>query len=411
MNRAVNYYSLVFLVVLVVVFTGCSREQSRWEDIKKINTIEAYENYLKQYPDGKFADYAQSRLIQLKRKIVIEVKQSYGEAEGITLPFERDIAKFCEYADLNDIIIRIRVKGEALGANYKSMRSFSGGFYYTGARLIGNFSLDSPKGVFVREDHFEEEISPSSIISGYSSKTSPRKAPFSELYEIYWLPLFAEMLGEVYGADPLIRALDDRDWYVHFAAAKALGRLKDVRAVSYLIAAMCGKDSYIRNEAINTLEIIGKPAVNILISNLNNEYKGEEEDIREGIIIALGKIGDTKAVDPLVEFLKSGSYSERAMAATALGNIGDNRAVSPLIDALHDKEGYVRRMAASALGKIKDSRAVKPLITAIIRDTAGPEIEAYTEALNNITGLGFMPNPDDWQQWWDKNKDTYLNNK
>lgn len=373
-NRTVNYSPLVFLVALVVVVTGCSREQSHWEDTNNVNTIDAYQNFLKQYPDGKFAGYAQSRLIQLRRKIGIEVEQSYGEAEGITLPFERDISKFCEYADLKDIIIRIRVKGEAIGANYKSMRGFGGGFYYTRARLVGNFSLSTPNGVLIREDHFEEEILPSSIISGYSSKTSPRKAPFSEVYKIYWLPFFAEMLGEVYGADPLIRALDDRDWYVHFAAAKALGTLKDVRAVSHLIAAMVGEDSnyrddedsYIRDEAVNALEIIGKPAVNILISALSNEYKGEEEDIRTGVIKALGKIGDTNAVDPLVEFLKNGSYyDERAMAATALGNIRDKRAVSPLIAALHDKEGYVRRMAASALGKIKDSRAVEPLIAAI----------------------------------------------
>ena len=42
----------------------------------------------------------------------------------------------------------------------------------------------------------------------------------------------------------------------------------------------------------------------------------------------------------------------RQAAAAALGKIGDPRAVHPLVDALDDREANVRQAAAEALGKL-----------------------------------------------------------
>ena len=49
-------------------------------------------------------------------------------------------------------------------------------------------------------------------------------------------------------------------------------------------------------------------------------------------------------------------------AAEALGYLGDTRAVGPLIQILKDEEPLVRGSAAFALGKLNDTRAVGPLI-------------------------------------------------
>tara|TARA_B000000460_G_C21378590_1_gene332805 strand:+ start:406 stop:630 length:225 start_codon:yes stop_codon:yes gene_type:complete len=51
--------------------------------------------------------------------------------------------------------------------------------------------------------------------------------------------------------------------------------------------------------------------------------------------------------------------SVRLHAAEALGKIGDERAVEPLIEALNDEEGHVRRGAAVALGRLGYERAVE----------------------------------------------------
>jgi HEAT repeat protein len=95
------------------------------------------------------------------------------------------------------------------------------------------------------------------------------------------------------------------------------------------------------------------------------------------------------AVEPLIEALSDENHcrntlyirSLRAAAAEALGKIGDARAVEPLIGMLGDEDSDVRYDAAEALGKIGDVRAVEPLIKAL--EEGNPS--AATEALAKIT--------------------------
>ena len=57
----------------------------------------------------------------------------------------------------------------------------------------------------------------------------------------------------------LISALTDESWNVRYAAAKALGELKDARAVEPLISALKEKNLYVRSRAANALaEITGE---------------------------------------------------------------------------------------------------------------------------------------------------------
>jgi len=88
--------------------------------------------------------------------------------------------------------------------------------------------------------------------------------------------------------------------------------------------------------------------------------------IREEAAKALGKIGDVRAVKPLIAALLTDDESSvHRAAAQALGKIGDVQAVEPLITALKNVSD-----AASALGELKDARAVEPLI-AVLRINVG----------------------------------------
>ena len=58
---------------------------------------------------------------------------------------------------------------------------------------------------------------------------------------------------------------------------------------------------------------------------------------------ALGQIGDTSAVEPLIAVLKDNIPNVRGAAAEALGQIGDQRAVEPLITALKDGDKKERK--------------------------------------------------------------------
>ncbi|HXU03632.1 MAG TPA: HEAT repeat domain-containing protein [Polyangia bacterium] len=65
----------------------------------------------------------------------------------------------------------------------------------------------------------------------------------------------------------------------------------------------------------------------------------------------------------------SSNYKMRVQAALVLGKLGDARAVQPLIKALSDQNKTVRGIAASALGQLGDASAVDPLRALLRRDS------------------------------------------
>jgi hypothetical protein len=88
--------------------------------------------------------------------------------------------------------------------------------------------------------------------------------------------------------------------------------------------------------------------VGALISNL----KAPKAITRAAAAEALGKIGDRRAVEPLILALTDKDWGVRLNAAVALGEIGDARALGPLSVALKDSDHDVRTWAAQALYKI-----------------------------------------------------------
>lgn len=146
--------------------------------------------------------------------------------------------------------------------------------------------------------------------------------------------------------------------------------LKEKRDVEGLIETLKDNHSPVREreEAARALGEIGEPAVKPLIEALEDENLL----VQEWAIKALGKIGDAKAVKPLIESISRTQHIRfrpvvqldilLVKAVEALVKIGEP-AVKPLIKALKDE--FVRAEAAQALGKIGDARAVKPLIQAL----------------------------------------------
>lgn len=88
--------------------------------------------------------------------------------------------------------------------------------------------------------------------------------------------------------------------------------------------------------------------------------------VRWEALHALGEIGDSRAVPPLIEMLHDDDSVSRALSALALGKIRDARSVDALI-AVIEKNGWHDPVeaAATALGDIADQRAVKPLANAM----------------------------------------------
>jgi HEAT repeat protein len=208
----------------------------------------------------------------------------------------------------------------------------------------------------------------------------------------------AKALGEirdVRAVEPLIGALTDNEVYVRSRAAGALGEMKDTRAVEPLIAALKTKYTSVRERAADALGKIKDPrAVKLLIAALkdgdhNVRCKADEALAKfelststiKSLIAALkdqtndgwigeGSVGNvlarigTPTVKLLIDALKDENASARGMVAAVLGNI-DTLAVDALIVALKNRDPNVRAGAAEALQRIKDGRVVEPLIAAL----------------------------------------------
>jgi len=81
--------------------------------------------------------------------------------------------------------------------------------------------------------------------------------------------------------------------------------------------------------------------------------KKQENDQRGNRIFgALGKIGDTKAMNFLIECLQNKNETVRLAATKALGKTGNMSAVEPLIKAFEDEDKSVRRAATYALDEL-----------------------------------------------------------
>ncbi len=90
-----------------------------------------------------------------------------------------------------------------------------------------------------------------------------------------------------------------------------------------------------------------------------------DNNVRKSVAKALGNLGDIAAVPALIAALQDNDSDVRGNTALALENLGDVAAVPALIAALQDAEIYVRIIAAGALGKLGDTSAVSPLIVAL----------------------------------------------
>ena len=100
-------------------------------------------------------------------------------------------------------------------------------------------------------------------------------------------------------------------------------------------------------------------------------------------MVALGAIGDTRAVAPLVGALQERRLGVGRAAVAALGAIGDARAVEPVVATLSDPDEDVRTAAAASLGRIGDGRAVEPLVAALADPGKGAR-DAAEEALKGF---------------------------
>ncbi len=134
-------------------------------------------------------------------------------------------------------------------------------------------------------------------------------------------------------------------------ASLLLGERKDLRALPYLIETLRVSDPLNADRVHRALVLIGRPGVEELISivgDRNPEYPMREVKQKSELskLSFVGRCGN-EPPPPILD--------PRRLAAVALGKIGDRRAITALTEALKDESPGLREDAATALASIEAS--------------------------------------------------------
>jgi hypothetical protein len=83
----------------------------------------------------------------------------------------------------------------------------------------------------------------------------------------------------------------------------------------------------------------------------------QQEKERIAAAVSLGRLGDARAVKPLVQALRDDNRTVRAVAAMALGHLADEIALPALQRATTDTDEVVRKRALEAIASIRNRTA------------------------------------------------------
>ena len=172
------------------------------------------------------------------------------------------------------------------------------------------------------------------------------------------------LLGDAQAIPLLAGLLKDTHEDVRLSAASALTHFKDFPAPPELIAALTYSDT-VQWHAAKALVLSNDPnGIDALIAAMATHPVA---------IYFLAESRDPRVVPALSAFLQTptNKSADRASAAAALGRLGDLRAVDPLIASLNEDNGAITMASSGALGQLKDKRAIEPLKEAYARWSTG----------------------------------------
>ena len=159
-----------------------------------------------------------------------------------------------------------------------------------------------------------------------------------------------ELCDSPEAGDALVRTLDDGSGRVRAHAARMVARANRVDAVSRLCVLLTQDgDARAREEAALALGALRAVEAIPLLIRAANEDRAPEVQTAAAIALAGPGLGD---IAHLVAKLASASPDVRRTAALELGRVGNPKAIDPLIGLLADAGAPVRTAAATALERL-----------------------------------------------------------
>ena len=121
---------------------------------------------------------------------------------------------------------------------------------------------------------------------------------------------------------------------------------------------------------LNNMDREDRAEIDRLVPEMVDTFSEAERDdprVRRYLALALGHVGDPRAVPALLEALSDDDPETRIYAIWALGSVGDERAVEPLIEFVQHDDPGIRKMAVYSLGTLGAAEA-RPMLQAALGD-------------------------------------------
>ena len=190
------------------------------------------------------------------------------------------------------------------------------------------------------------------VLAAWSSTASAQSSPADgrgRLRDRYDKPRQQQKL------DDAIRKFGEEDTPTRLEGVEGLGEnAEDAKAVDYLLRGASDADPSVR---IKSIDVIGDARVKAAVPLLAQQLfmRDTTPGMKQHILGALGKIGDTRATKPILDFLaRDIDPAMRGSAVFALGDIGDREAL-PTLEKLakQSTDENFRGLAQSAIRKIE----------------------------------------------------------
>ncbi|MCS6927214.1 MAG: HEAT repeat domain-containing protein [Candidatus Binatia bacterium] len=175
-----------------------------------------------------------------------------------------------------------------------------------------------------------------------------------------------------------VRRLSNDRPETRLEAVKSLGNSKDPKAIEHLLGATADVDIRVKIKAIEYLgELRATDATPVLVQQLF--LRDVNPGVKQKVLIALGKIGDPRGAQPIMEFLKRDlDEPTTGVALFALREVGNDSALAFLEDfSRTEPSPDLRRLASEAAKTIRHrlSPEFSPVVPTFVK-----QVELRTKA-------------------------------
>lgn len=220
-------------------------------------------------------------------------------------------------------------------------------------------------------------------------------------------------IGDARAVPALVELLEE-DTEVVIAVADALAKIGDPRAFESLLARVGDPVAAVRQSVVGALNSLGSPEMPARVLPLLSDadpnvresavkiagYFGyaecanlllercldEDERVRRAAVEHLPYLEDERAMPALVRALRHDTPKVRAAAAGAMAQAEGEEVPTYLMEALADEDSWVRYFAARSLGRLKVMKSTEALARLAQSDKSNHVRIAAVEALGRIGG-------------------------